>query len=187
MAKIVISDIGSGFDLTKINSAFQQLEDELNNKVLYRNVPPGEANYMSNDLDMNQNDIINAGKVQATTFAFADGKSIDDIIAEAEYWAEQSESSSNASATWAENARLSAESAAASALVADMAEDQVALYANNANNSAILAQSSAVDAQIQAEAAEQYSLLGLSANTSAFDLGYVSDSIVIFPTDLGPL
>lgn len=62
MAKITIDDIDSQFaSTTAINSRFQQIEDELNNKVLYRNNPTGEANAMSNDLDMASNNILNGG------------------------------------------------------------------------------------------------------------------------------
>ena len=54
MAKITISDITAAFgSTTAINAKFQQIEDELNNKVLYRVNPVGETNTMSNDIDMN--------------------------------------------------------------------------------------------------------------------------------------
>jgi len=65
MAKITISDLSSGFaSIDALNAAFQDLEDELNNKVLYRDNPEGEANQMKNDLDMNGYRILNA---RATT------------------------------------------------------------------------------------------------------------------------
>lgn len=65
MAKISISNIASGFaSTTAINNAFDAIETELNNKVLYRNNTSGEANQMENDLDMNGNDILNVGSVQ---------------------------------------------------------------------------------------------------------------------------
>ena len=60
MSKITISSIGSLGSLTKINDAVQSLTVELNDKVLYRDNPDGEANQMENDLDMNSNVIANA-------------------------------------------------------------------------------------------------------------------------------
>lgn len=65
MAKILIGNVTSGFAATTaINNAFDAIEDELNNKVLYRDNPSGEPNQMENDLDMNGNDILNAGAIQ---------------------------------------------------------------------------------------------------------------------------
>ena len=37
MSKVTLPDIASGYNLPAINSNFQKIEDELNNKVLYRN------------------------------------------------------------------------------------------------------------------------------------------------------
>lgn len=76
MAKITISDITSGFNLSKINAAIQALEDELNNKVLYRNNPAGEPNSMQNDLDMNSNDILNADNIDCQSIT-VDGVGVD--------------------------------------------------------------------------------------------------------------
>lgn len=63
MPKITLPDVMSGYNLSAINSNFQKIEDELNNKVLYRQVQDGEPNAMSENLDMNSNDILNAGVV----------------------------------------------------------------------------------------------------------------------------
>ena len=60
MSKITISSIGSLNSLTKINDAVQSVTGELNNKVLYRDNPDGEANQLEQELDMNSNDIANA-------------------------------------------------------------------------------------------------------------------------------
>lgn len=60
MAKITIDNITSGYLSTSaLNTNFQAIEAELNSKVLYRNNPEGEPNYMENDLDMNSHDILN--------------------------------------------------------------------------------------------------------------------------------
>lgn len=59
MTKITLPDITSGYNLSAINSNFQKIEDELNNKVLYRQVQGGEPNAMSGNLDMNSSRILN--------------------------------------------------------------------------------------------------------------------------------
>jgi len=60
MSKIDLDTISSGYQSTvNLNDNFQSIEDELNNKVLYRDNPNGEPNQMLNDLDMNSNRIIN--------------------------------------------------------------------------------------------------------------------------------
>jgi hypothetical protein len=65
MAKITISDIAAGYaSTTQLNNAFNALEAELNNKVLYRDNPVGEPNVMEQDLDMNGSKIINAGDIE---------------------------------------------------------------------------------------------------------------------------
>ena len=66
MSKIDLDPITSGYNLSKINANFQKLEDELNNKVLYRNSPEGEPNSMSSNLDMNGQSILNAGKISSS-------------------------------------------------------------------------------------------------------------------------
>ena len=62
MAKITIDDILTQFASSQsINSRLQQIEDELNENVLYRRGPSGEPNFMITDLDLAQNDMINGG------------------------------------------------------------------------------------------------------------------------------
>lgn len=56
MTKLDLNEVGF---LSGINANFQTVEDELNNKVLYRDNPDGEPNSMNNDLDMNGNHIYN--------------------------------------------------------------------------------------------------------------------------------
>jgi len=76
MAKFTINDITSGYaSTTAINNAFNDIETELNSKVLYRDNPSGEPNSMNNDLDMNDNDILNAGNISANALT-VDGTDI---------------------------------------------------------------------------------------------------------------
>jgi len=61
MAKITLDDVGSGISSsTKINENFTKLETALNEDILWRENPIGEANQMSlTNLDMNSNRILN--------------------------------------------------------------------------------------------------------------------------------
>lgn len=71
MAKVTLTDLTSLANDTSavnsINGNFTTLETELQAKVLYRDNPTGEPNSMQNDLDMNSNDILNAGNVSVDT------------------------------------------------------------------------------------------------------------------------
>lgn len=61
MSKITLPNVGAQFlSQTALNAILQQIKDELNNKVLYRDNPIGEPNSMSNDLDMAGFSILNA-------------------------------------------------------------------------------------------------------------------------------
>lgn len=59
MAKITLDNIVDNERIAVLNSNFDKLETELNDKVLYRNNPSGEPNHMLNSLDMNNNRILN--------------------------------------------------------------------------------------------------------------------------------
>jgi len=65
VSKIDLVPITSGYNLSKINANFQKVEDELNNKVLYRDSPAGEPNSMSSNLDMNSKSVLNAHKISS--------------------------------------------------------------------------------------------------------------------------
>ena len=69
MAKIVLPTITSGYaSNTTFNNAFDSIESEFHNNVLYRNNPAGEPNEMQNDLDMNSNNLLNVGSLEVTSF-----------------------------------------------------------------------------------------------------------------------
>ena len=69
MAKISFSNIESGYaSISLLNASFDTIENEFQNKVLYRDNPTGEPNQMENDLDLNSNNLLNVGTVNATNF-----------------------------------------------------------------------------------------------------------------------
>ena len=60
MAKITLPALVAQYlSAASFNTKFTDIEDHLNNKVLYRNNPSGEPNEMGNDLDMDSNSILN--------------------------------------------------------------------------------------------------------------------------------
>ena len=72
MAKVTIPNItGSFASVTQLNDAFDSLETELNDKVLYRTNPVGEPNSMSNDVDLSNNDLLNVKDIQSQTLTLA--------------------------------------------------------------------------------------------------------------------
>ena len=122
MAKIVLDNVASGYNLSKINKNFQRIADELQSKVLYRNNPGGEPNSLKTDLDMNSKNILNAGQVHAQSI-MKDGVDYVVLIQGYAKDAEQSAvnslassllsaASANAAATSAGNAKGYAESTA---------------------------------------------------------------------------
>ena len=64
--KIVLNDVGSGFNTSTINSNFQKIEDALNNQVLYREGIVGTENAMTTNLDMNGQRIYNLSQPTAS-------------------------------------------------------------------------------------------------------------------------
>jgi len=77
MAKFTSPPIASSADITPaVNNRIQRIVDELNGRVLYRSVPIGEPNAMSNDIDMGRNDIINAGLVACRSLLVAGGTEV---------------------------------------------------------------------------------------------------------------
>lgn len=66
MAKVVLNDLTSNYGSQQLHNANNTtIEDELNNKVLYRDNPEGEPNQMENAIDMNSNDILNTNNLSA--------------------------------------------------------------------------------------------------------------------------
>lgn len=86
MAKIVLSDTASGYNLAPINNNFSLIEDEFQFNVLYRNNPDGEPNHMEQDLDMNNNNLVNVRYVNGEDLSNLSGNltTVSDLSAEVE-------------------------------------------------------------------------------------------------------
>ncbi len=59
MAKLTLNQVTTSNQISVINSNFDKLEAELQNKVLYRDNPIGESNPLITDVDVNQKRLIN--------------------------------------------------------------------------------------------------------------------------------
>jgi len=74
VAKITLPTIGSGYaSNTTFNTAFDSIESEFQNKILYRDNPAGEPNQLENDIDMNSNSINNVNNISMTGAITVDG------------------------------------------------------------------------------------------------------------------
>lgn len=61
MSKITLEDVAGGYNISAINRNFVKIEEELQNKVLYRDNPVGEPNTLITDIDANGRSIYNLG------------------------------------------------------------------------------------------------------------------------------
>lgn len=77
--KLTLNDVTNIDALSVINDNFDKIEQELQNKVLYRNNPSGEPNSISNDIDMNGNDLLNVGDVVSVNGRWATINEVEDI------------------------------------------------------------------------------------------------------------
>ena len=57
--KVVLDNVGSGYNLATINANFKKIEDILNRFVLWRDNPDGTANTVKDDIDFNGKHIYN--------------------------------------------------------------------------------------------------------------------------------
>src|SRR6056297_576863 len=116
--KPTISLINTGFSSTEqLNENFTALRDAFDNTLSLDGSTP---NAMSVNFDLNSNDILNGGTINATDFVL-DGQSIGSLAASAA----EAESFSIASETSATNAAISETNAASSAAAAQAVEDQL--------------------------------------------------------------
>lgn len=112
MAKITLPTIAAGYaSNTAFNTAYDLIEAEFQNKVLYRNNTSGETNTMSQALDMNSNNITNAATITCTGLTVA-GVSLTTKVAEAAASATAAAASATAAASSATAAASSATAAA---------------------------------------------------------------------------
>lgn len=108
--KISLIQPASGFNLAAINSNFQKIEDEFNDKVLYRDNPDGEANTLENDIDANGftiyniSDLVVNGSItlNGTDFGALESAAanVQTLVDEAESYADEAWASAALIADW---------------------------------------------------------------------------------------
>jgi hypothetical protein len=79
MAKIVLDNIASGYNLNKINSNFDTIAAALNDEVLYRDNPVGEPNALQTDVDCNSKNLYNIGDLRVLGTATINGVNLDTV------------------------------------------------------------------------------------------------------------
>lgn len=179
MAKIVLDDVASGFNLQKINANFEAIQNEFNEKVLYRDNPVSEPNSMESSLDMNGFDLLNVATLSVSNLDIS-GVNFDEQIALALAAADEAEQSAldandSLAAVQAIEASIPATIDAATAVVLAQAE----AFADAADASA----QDAADAQAAAEAAaasiDPDNLMHLTGNETAAGIKTFTSSPIV--------
>jgi chemotaxis protein histidine kinase CheA len=171
MSKIVLNDVTNLSSLSVINDNFDKIEQELQNKVHYRDNPEGEPNTFENDVDLNGNNIYNVENLTVANSFTVNGKNIeevvDDAIAGIEQSAESAANSATAAANSAASSSSSAASATASATTATTKASEASTSATNAGSSATAAASSATASAASATAASGSATSAASSASTA--------------------
>lgn len=135
MAKIVLSNVVSGYNPATINANFQAIAQHLNDKVLYRDNPTGEPNQIvQQTIDMNNKRLINLPAPTSDTEPMRRGDigNLANDVADAKAAALAAAGSATQAANSATAAAGSANSAAISATTATTQAGQAGVYRNEA-------------------------------------------------------
>lgn len=122
MSKIELNTSIADYGFSQINNNFQLIEDELNQKVFYRDNPVGEPNALESDLDANGQNVFGVNDLHVDNELFINGNTIQQAIDEA----------AGGLVGSAEEAALAAQ---ASAILADASADSAAASASSAATS----------------------------------------------------
>ncbi len=174
MAKITLPTITAGYQsATQLTAGFAAIVAEMQDKILYRDNTSAESNVMEQELDMNTNDINNAGNITANNLTIA-GVNLAAQLAAAAASAAAALASENNAATSATNAGTSETNAGASATSATASAGSATTSAaaaltseNNAATSATNAATSAATATTQATNAGTSATNAASSATTA--------------------
>lgn len=150
MSKIVLNDVTNLNTLSVINNNFDKLEQELQNKVLYRDNPEGEPNTLESDVDANGNSLYNVNNLTIHGSFTVNGEDVGTYIGQAQEAADEAAQSATAAANSSSAAAASSSSASSSALTATAQATIATTKANEASSSASSAQASADTATTQA-------------------------------------
>lgn len=82
--KIILDNVTNIDSITTINANFDKIEQELQNKILYRDNPVGEPNTLEDDLDVNGKTLYNIGNIETNGDLFAPISEVQALVDEAE-------------------------------------------------------------------------------------------------------
>lgn len=153
MSKIVLNDVTNLNTLSVINDNFDKIEQELQNKVMYRDNPAGEPNTLEDDVDANGNSIYNVENLTIAGSFTVDGQDVGAYIGQAQEAADEAVQSATAAANSSASAAASSSNAASSAATATAQATIATTKANEASSSASSASSSATTSTTQASVA----------------------------------
>lgn len=182
MSKISLVPITGAQNLTAINSNFQKIAIELNNKVLYRDNPLGEPNQVVGPVDFNSQPIYNLPEpvLDHEPARHVDVKAVPLLAAQAAVSAQQAEASATSAASDAATATIQASVASTAASEALVSEGLAQGFASSASVSAVNAAASeaiASDASVASIAARDVSLAQATiATTKAAEASVSADS-----------
>ena len=178
MAKIVLNDLASTYDITLINDNFSKIESEFQNKVLYRNNPEGEPNTLQTDVDANGQRIYNLPEptTSGEPLRLEDLENVAGNLEDSQEAADTAVAaavsaiaSAASAASNASNAASSAIAAAASELDAENAASSAAGSANTATVQATASSNSAAAALVSENAAAASAAAALVSENNAAD------------------
>ena len=177
MTKIVLNDVTNLNTLSVINDNFDKIEQELQNKVFYRNNPTGEPNGLANDVDANGNSLYNVQDLTIDGAFTVQGQDVGAYIGQAAVSATDAHNSAVAAATSSSNAQSSADSALASKNIATAQATIATTKASEASTSASNAAASASTATTQAGVATtQAGIATTGAGTATTQAGNAATS-----------
>ena len=157
MSKIVLNDVTNLSSLSVINSNFDKIEQEFQNKAMYRDNPEGEPNTFETDVDLNGHNVYNVENLTVAGSFTVNGKDIevvvDDAIAGITQSAESAANSATSAAASAVSSASSAATSTAQAAIATTKASEASASATSASSSATAAASSATSAASSATSA----------------------------------
>lgn len=187
MGKIILDDTITKIDPLVLNENFRRIAAEFQDKVLYRDNPVGEPNQLETDVDANGQTVYNlrvpTSPNEAASKQYVDEykqTAITEIIEEISGYTVEAKNSADAAEASSVESRQSADAALDSKNQANTFKEEARISAESAEVSANLSEGSAI-------AAAAYSSLGLGMPGVGFDLGFITDTFIIFPTDFGAI
>lgn len=172
MTKIVLENIVAPQNLQDINSNFDKIEEALNDKVLWRNNPSGEANHMiQTNIDMNSNDLFNVKDMTVLGVFSAGGIHLTEEIERIGQISKEVQAAQVEISKEAVNAAASASNAATSATKSTESKTASETAAANAANQVALASNQVALAKTEADRAAEAAIKALSILPEAGNAG----------------